>query len=55
MKGSDYLVVRLCIDCHRKARKIVAMKRDGDYETLATFLEDAAFLMQEYIMQLRGN
>ena len=54
MKGSDYLVVRLCRACHEKARKVTAMKRDGDYETLATFLEDATDLMQEYIMQLRG-
>jgi len=55
MKGSDYLVVRLCRDCHGKARKTTAMKRDGDWETLACYLSDASDLMQEYICELRGS
>ncbi|MEA3225051.1 MAG: hypothetical protein U9Q07_03810 [Planctomycetota bacterium] len=58
LKGSDYLVVRLCTQCHhdggpRKARKVRAMRNDEDYETLAICLQDAADLMEAYIIRLR--
>ena len=58
MKGSDYLVVRLCHPCHEKARKVHAMRRDGDFETLSLFLLDSVELMEGYIQgggQLQGG
>jgi len=53
LKGSDYLVVRLCTECHHKARKVRAMRNAEDYETLAICLQDAADLMEAYILRLR--
>jgi len=53
LKGSDYLIVRVCQNCHERARKVIAMKRDNDWETLATFYEDATELMQLYIRRLK--
>ncbi len=55
LKGSDYLVVRLCTPCHHssRARKVRSMKNAEDYETLAICLQDAADLMESYIIRLR--
>lgn len=52
MKGSDYLVVRLCLDCHRGARKARAMLMDGEYQRLAAFYADAVELMEGYLQRL---
>lgn len=55
LKGSDYLVVRICMKCHERARKVRAMKCDGDHETLAICLQDTADLMEGYILRLRSK
>jgi len=45
LKPSDYLVVRLCRECHADSvsgRKILAMRRDGFDQMAADYLADAA-------------
>jgi len=47
-KGSDHLVARVCRSCHGRARKRIAMVRDGDWETYALMLEDAIGMLSDY-------
>jgi len=51
-KGDDERVARVCLPCHTRARKEIAMRRDGDFETLAAFLADALDLMIKYKREL---
>ena len=56
MKGSDYLLVRLCRQCHAaNDRKVLSLKKNNEWELLTTFYQDATNLMQRYIQKLRGE
>ena len=56
LKPSDNEVCRLCVNCHRDSgHKRKALIRNGYYETLEAFQNDALELNRAYIRELENG